>query len=75
MREVLGIAERVRRECIEAAVAAYEDAGVRGLCAEGRWESAVSAMRALDVGGVAGAGTEPPRAPAAPGSSRRRRGR
>jgi len=38
---------RVRQACIDAALAAYEDAGVRGLCEEGRFEAAVSAMRAL----------------------------
>lgn len=42
-------AEKVRRACIDAAVRAYEDAGLRGLCPEGRWEAAVGAMRALDV--------------------------
>jgi hypothetical protein len=43
------IAERVRRELVRAALAAYEDAGVRGLCAEGAWEVAVAAMRAHDL--------------------------
>ena len=43
------VAEQVRTACIDAAVAAYEDAGVRGLCAEGRWEAAVSAMQSLDI--------------------------
>lgn len=38
-------AERVRQACIEAALQAWEDAGVQGLCAEGRWEAAVGAMR------------------------------
>jgi len=41
--------EAVRRACIEAALAAYEDAGIAGLCAEGRWEAAVSAIQSLDV--------------------------
>lgn len=41
------LAEAVRRACIEAALAAYEDAGVMGLCAEGRWEAAVGAMQSL----------------------------
>lgn len=41
--------EAVRQACIEAALAAYEDAGIAGLCAEGRWEAAVSAMQSLDV--------------------------
>jgi hypothetical protein len=43
------IATAVRSACIAAALAAYEDAGVRGLCAEGRWEYAVAAMRKLDL--------------------------
>lgn len=45
--------ETIRRALIEAAEAAYEDAGIRGLCAEGRWEAAVQAMRTLDVQAVA----------------------
>lgn len=43
------LAEAVRRACIEAALAAYEDAGVLGLCAEGRWEAAVGALQSLDL--------------------------
>lgn len=43
------LAEAVRRACVEAAVEAHEDAGIRGLCAEGRWEAAVAAIRALDL--------------------------
>lgn len=50
------LAEAVRRACIEAALAAYEDAGVSGLCAEGRWEAAVSAMQSLDLKRVPGDG-------------------
>ncbi len=42
-------AETVRNACIAAAVSAYEEGGVLGLCAEGRWEYAISAMRQLDV--------------------------
>ena len=44
------LAERVRQACIEAALQAYEDAGISGLCAEGRWELAIQAMRCLDLG-------------------------
>lgn len=43
------IAEAVRQVCVDAALAAYEDAGMSGLCHEGRWECAVDAMRSLDV--------------------------
>ena len=46
-------AESIRRALIEAAGAAYEDAGIQGLCEEGRWEAAVSAMRALDLAPIA----------------------
>lgn len=50
-------AESIRRALIDAAEAAYEDAGIQGLCAEGRWEAAVSAMRTVDLEAVAqGAG-------------------
>jgi hypothetical protein len=45
----LAIAEAVRRACAEAAAEAYEDAGIRGLCAEGRWEAAHDAIRRVDV--------------------------
>jgi hypothetical protein len=43
------IAEAVRRACLEAAQDAYEQAGISGLCAEGRWEVALDAIRQLDV--------------------------
>ncbi len=42
-------AERIRGAVLEAALGAYEDAGVRGLCEEGRWEAALDAMRWLDL--------------------------
>lgn len=43
------IAEAVRAACMRAAVAAYEDAGIQGLCEEGRWEAAVGALESLDL--------------------------
>ncbi len=43
------VAERVRAALVRAAVLAYEDAAIRGLCGEGAWEVAVSAMRTLDL--------------------------
>jgi hypothetical protein len=43
------LVKRIRHACIEAVLQAYEDAGVQGLCAEGRWEAAVSALRSLDL--------------------------
>jgi hypothetical protein len=43
------LAEAVRAECLRAALEAHEDAGVRGLCQEGRWEAAIEAVRCLDL--------------------------
>jgi hypothetical protein len=43
------LVETVRAACLEAALAAYEDAGIRGLCAEGRWEAALAAIRHVDL--------------------------
>lgn len=43
------LAERVRRACLLAAVAAYEQAREDGLCAEGAWEVALGALSALDL--------------------------
>jgi hypothetical protein len=41
--------EAVRAACLDAAVLAYEDAGIRGLCANGRWEAALAAIGQLDL--------------------------
>lgn len=46
-------ANRVREECIQAAVAGYENASISGLCAEGAFEAAISAIRMLDVEALA----------------------
>jgi hypothetical protein len=43
------LVEAVREACIRAALDAYESAGISGLCAEGRWELAVQAIRNLDL--------------------------
>ena len=48
-QEVNRIAEAIRAACLRAAIEAYEDAGVRGLCQEGAWEAAVSAMQSIDL--------------------------
>jgi len=42
-------AKRIRHTCLEAVLQAYDDAGVQGLCAEGRWEAAVSALRTVEL--------------------------
>lgn len=43
------LAQRTRAALLEAAQRADEEAGVRGVCAEGRWEAAVEALRSLDL--------------------------
>ena len=43
------LAETVRVACIEAALDAYEEGGILGLCAEGRWEYAISTLQQLDL--------------------------
>ena len=45
-------AEAVRVACLDAAMLAYEDAGIRGLCADGRWEAALAAIRLLNLSAV-----------------------
>ena len=48
------LTEAVRAACIEAAVLAYEEAGMSGLCHDGRWEYALAAMRRLDLRALSG---------------------
>jgi hypothetical protein len=50
------LAERVRAALLECALAAHEDARLQGLCMEGAWEAAISAMCALDVASLARSG-------------------
>lgn len=47
-------AEAIRRACIEAALSGYDDARVSGLCGDGAWEAAISAIRRLDLGAATG---------------------
>jgi len=49
MNDKTRLAEAVRTACLEAALRAYEDAGISGLCHEGRWECAVQAIKGLDL--------------------------
>lgn len=49
MNEAVVLAEQIKTACIEAAIKAYEDAGINGLCADGRWECAVQAIRSMDL--------------------------
>ncbi len=53
------VAERVRAALVQAALEAYEDAAVRGLCCEGAWEVAMGAIRGLDLREIAGVVREP----------------
>ncbi len=46
------IAEATRQACIEAALEGYESAAISGLCHEGAWENAISAIRRLDLGDI-----------------------
>lgn len=43
------LAEAVRAACEQAALAAYEDAGLCGLCEAGRWEAALGALQSIDL--------------------------
>lgn len=54
------VAETVRAACLNVARLAYEDAGIRGLCADGRWEAALTAIRRLDLSVVLDLGAGPP---------------
>jgi hypothetical protein len=42
-------AEALRRSCIELLIEAYEEAGIAGLCHEGRFELAVDRLRATPI--------------------------
>ena len=47
--ELEDFAKRIRDACLEALLQAYEDAGVQGLCAEGRWKVAVGALKTIEL--------------------------
>jgi hypothetical protein len=63
--ELRALAEAVRQACVDAALEGHEQAGLAGLCGEGRWELAVDAMRTLDLAAVVDRAALPP-APAPP---------
>lgn len=42
-------AEHIRQACLQAALAAYEQGGLLGLCQEGRFELAMDAIRHLNL--------------------------
>ena len=43
------LGEAIRDALLKAALDVYDDAGIRGLCAEGRWEIAMDAVRHFDL--------------------------
>ena len=47
--EAKDLREQVRRACLAAARAAYDDALMRGICAEGALEAALGAIEMLDL--------------------------
>lgn len=55
LADAVRIAERVREACAQAFLDAYEEAGLVGLCADGRLEAAIGAVRTLDLAAVVAA--------------------
>jgi hypothetical protein len=51
-KQMPDVAEAVKRACVEAAEGACDDAGIRGLCAGGRWEMALEAIHRVDLEAV-----------------------
>ena len=49
MPDTQQLIKEIRATCIKAALDAYEEGGVLGLCAEGRWEYAISALQQVDL--------------------------
>lgn len=49
LEQHVAIANAVRAACLHAAISAYEQASIDGLCHEGAWEVALSAISALNV--------------------------
>jgi pentatricopeptide repeat protein len=45
----LKLAESVRKACLENLQRSYEEAGISGLCHEGRWEYALDVLRNLSM--------------------------
>lgn len=46
------LAEQVRAACLQAALAAYEEGGLLGLCQQGRFELAMDAINALNLDAI-----------------------
>ncbi len=43
------MSEKIREACAKEFIRAYEEAGIKGLCEDGRIEYAVDAVRSLDL--------------------------
>lgn len=41
------LAEAVRNRCVQELLQAWEEAGISGLCGDGRWEVALGRLRTL----------------------------
>lgn len=50
--------ETARQALIQAAIQAYEEAGLAGLCGAGRFELALDAMKSLPLEGLVATNTE-----------------
>ncbi len=48
-KEIERAAELVREECTKEFIRAYEEAGIKGLCEEGRIEYAIDSVRSLNL--------------------------
>lgn len=48
------LAHAVRDACVRAAIDGYEQGGLSGLCAEGRFDMAIDAIRSLNLGRIVG---------------------
>lgn len=59
------LAAAVRDACLKAAIDAWEDAGLQGLCAEGRFEAAIGAIERVELPTQAGKPGPAPEHPAA----------
>ena len=46
------LAQAVREACVRAAIDGYEQGGLSGLCADGRFDLAIDAIRALNLDGI-----------------------
>jgi hypothetical protein len=47
-------AEKIREACAREFIRAYEEAGIKGLCEDGRIEYAIDSVRSLDLKKITG---------------------